>query len=305
MVLNECIQEYLTFIRQIRCLSENTVQGYSEDLKHLSNILGLNKDINSISIIELRNTIGELSREKYSTLSINRYIASARGFFAYCKKQKIIEYNPALELKNLKTPKYLPVYMTQKELDDICNIPEKINILWPARDKAIFEMFYSSGCRVSELASLTFKNFNRDFTSAVITGKGKKMREVYFEKDSVIALKKYLLDRKTRFPESFKGGNAYVPNIFLNYRGESLSSRGIQYIVSRYSGPEGTNKKITPHSFRHTFATLMLNNGADVRMIQKMLGHSSINTTQKYTHLNKRKLKAIYDQAFPHSGKKD
>lgn len=304
MDLQECCNLYLSYIESVRCLSPNTVLGYKEDFKHLNCILGC-RDIQSISYNDLRNTIGELSKQKYNPASINRYISAVRGLFAYCKKIKAVDHNVALELKNLKTPKYLPQYMTQAEIDILCKEPEKEGATWPLRDKALFEMLYSSGCRVSEIASLSFNDFKNDFSSAVITGKGNKQREVYFEKDAVKALKEYLEERKKIFPEAEKNGSSPVKFIFLNKKGEALSVGGIQYIVRKYSSSGDFNKHITPHSFRHTFATSMLNNGADVRMIQKMLGHSSINTTQKYTHLNKQELKNIYDQAFPHSGKKD
>jgi len=305
MFIEECCSEYLSYLSCIKGLSEHTITGYSEDYKLLLGILGNQRDIQEISLNDLRSTIGVLSKKNYSPTSINRYIAAVRGMFAYCKRNKYIPHNPALELKNLKIPKHLPVYMTQNEIDNMCKMPEEKPLLWAARDKAIFEMFYSSGCRVSELALLTFDQLKQDFSSAIITGKGNKQRVVYFEKDAVEALKQYLSERKTRFPQAEKTGGSYIKQVFLNQAGKPLTVNGFQFIVKTYSGPEGTNKPVSPHAFRHTFATQMLNNGADIRMIQKMLGHSSINTTQKYTHISKQELKDIYNQAFPHSGKKN
>ena len=155
------------------------------------------------------------------------------------------------------------------------------------------------------MSSLKFSDFSSDFRSAVVTGKGKKDRRVYFEEDARNALALYLKERRERFPMHEKDGVFPIDNVFINQKGGVLSPHGIWYIVSRYSGIEGTNRQISPHAFRHTFATQMLNNGADIRMVQEMLGHASISTTQRYTHVTMERLKEVYKQAFPHSGKKD
>ena len=300
--LSQLSDEYILYLVTVRGFSEHTKTGYQEDLKHLKLILGEDKKISGISLNDLRTCIASLSKRKYSVASINRFIAAVRGLFAYCKKFGYIEYNVALELKTLKAPKRLPRFMTQNEVDALCSAPEKKPILWPARDKAIFEMFYSSGCRVSELAALKISDFDADYSSAIVTGKGKKDRRVYFEKDARQALSLYLQERKSRFPNVKENAGDYL---FLNQKGGPLSKGGIWYVVSRYSGAEGTNHHISPHAFRHTFATAMLTSGADIRVVQELLGHSSISTTQRYTHVALERLKDVYNQAFPHSGKKD
>lgn len=304
-VLGDCIDEYLEYLRCIKGRSPHTVTGYGEDLKHLMEQLGKDVSICSVTELQLRNCIGSLSRQNYSTASVNRFISSIRGLFAYCKKNHYILKNVAIELKTLKRTKLLPRYMTQGEIDNLCEEPDEHDLLWAVRDKAIFEMLYSSGCRVSELASLKFQDFTKDFRSAVVKGKGNKERYVFFEKDAVTALKAYLADRDVRYPEKSRNGAEYVEYIFINQHGTPLREGGIRFIVGKYSGMEGVNNPVTPHSFRHTFATGMLLNGADVRMVQEMLGHASINATQRYTHVTKEHLKDIYNQAFPHSGKND
>lgn len=304
-LLVECIDEYLEYIGCIKGCSPHTVTGYKEDFKHLVASLGKDIKVQSVTEQQLRNYIGELGRNKYSTASINRFISSIRGLFSYCKKNAYIQENVALELKLLRLPKHLPRFMTQSEIDNLCKLPDSKNILWAARDKALFEMLYSSGCRVAELASLKFKDFTQDYRSAVVRGKGNKDRYVFFEKDAVKAFKDYLLERDKRFPSHSIKGSDFIEYVFVNQKGRPLKEDGIRYIVERYSGVEGVNKPVTPHSFRHTFATAMLLNGADVRMVQEMLGHSSINATQRYTHITKEQLKDIYNQAFPHSGKEN
>lgn len=305
VLLGECIEEYLEYLRCIKCRSVHTIAGYGEDLKHFARQIGIETPMQAVTELQLRNCIGELSRQKYSTASINRFISSLRGLFAYCKKNHYILDDVAIELKSLKLAKHLPRFMTQTEIDRLCNEPDEKNLLWAARDKAIFEMLYSSGCRVAELASLKFQDFTKDYKSAVVKGKGNKERYVFFESDAVKALKAYLAERDLKFPAQSSKGACYVDHIFINQQGTPLKEGGIRFIVGKYSGIEGVNNPVTPHSFRHTFATGMLLNGADVRMVQEMLGHSSINATQRYTHVSKEHLKDIYNQAFPHSGKKD
>ena len=304
-LLSDCCEEFLVSLSSVRGLSENTVTGYRQDYMHLCSFLGKDRKLSDVNLEDLRSCIGFLSQKKYSVTSINRFIAAVRGVFLYAKKFNHIEKNPAAELKTLRTPKNLPKFMTQSEVDSICRQPEQKELLWESRDKALFEMLYSSGCRVSEMANLKFSDFTSDFRSAIVTGKGKKDRRVYFEKDSLKALEEYLADRRKRFPMHERDGAFPVDNVFINQKGTALSPHGIWYIVSRYSGIEGTNRQISPHAFRHTFATQMLNNGADIRMVQEMLGHSNISTTQRYTHVTMERLKEVYRQAFPHSGKED
>ena len=297
--LQDAVDEYLVYIEAVRNYSSHTVISYRTDLEYLVSELGSETELNSITLKDLNFCVANLNVLKREVSSVNRFISSVRSLFAYCKKFNYISNNVSLQLKTLKAPKKLPRYMTETEIDTLRNEPEKNEILWASRDKAIFEMFYSSGCRVSELASLCLDDFENGFSSALILGKGKKTRRVYFEEDAQKALKEYLVERKSRFPDST------VKNVFLNQKGTALTTTGFWYVVTRYSGVEGTGKQVSPHAFRHTFATAMLNNGADIRVVQELLGHANINTTQRYTHVTKERLKDIYNQAFPHSGKKD
>ena len=305
LTVSQACEENLLYIGGVKSLSVNTVTGYREDFSHLVEMTGSGKLVSDLTLMDMRECVGILSRKKYSASSINRFIASLRGMMAYCKKFGYIDVNPALELKGLKLPKKLPRFMTQTEVDSLCRVPDEASILWEKRDKALFEMLYSSGCRVSEIVGLKIRDLTSDFSSAIVTGKGKKDRRVYFEKDAREALEAYLKDRNERFPRFSLDGAFPVQNVFLNNKGGALTDNGVRYILSRYTGPEGTNRQISPHAFRHTFATAMLSNGADIRMVQEMLGHSSISTTQRYTHVTTERLKEVYAQAFPHSGKKD
>ncbi|MBO4405066.1 MAG: tyrosine-type recombinase/integrase [Treponema sp.] len=300
-LLGECSEEFILYLQSVRGFSSCTLKGYSSDLKHFALSAGKDKDITVITEADIRKAVASLSKRKYEVVSINRFISAVRGLFFYCKKFGYIEVNPALNVKTLKAPKYLPNFMTQSEVDEICSLPEEKELLWPLRDRAIFEVLYSTGCRVSELCSLKFSDFDKKYESAKVLGKGNKERRVFISKDAKKALMSYLCERRSRFPATWVNGASPVEKIFVNQKGTALTAGGVSMIISRYSGAEGTGKHITPHSFRHTFATSLLMNGADIRIVQEMLGHSNINTTQRYTHVTPERLREIYAQAFPHA----
>lgn len=297
MTVKDSCEEFSLYLSTVRGMTENTVKAYGEDYKKFCEFVGEDAQIDKVTLQDLRFCVGSLSAQKYSVASINRFIASVRALFAYSQKFGRLKVNPALQIKSLKSPKHLPNFMTGTEVDALCSAPEKKELLWAARDKAIFEMLYSSGCRVAELASLKLGDFAGGGKSAVVKGKGKKDRIVYFEADALAALKDYLPERKALLERLKVPGQKAL---FVNEKGGPLTTRGIRWIVERYSGPEGTNRHVSPHAFRHTFATAMLSGGADVRVVQEMLGHSSISTTQRYTHVTTQQLIEIYKKAHPH-----
>ena len=297
--LKTLVDEFLLYLEAVRGLSSNSILAYKNDLSHLKTILGEKTPCNDITAEDIRLCIAKLSENNFSSTSINRFISAIRTFFAYCQKFSYIKYNPSLEVHTVKTAKHMPRFLTSQEVDKLCNEPVVNELLWETRDKALFEMLYSSGCRVSEIVSLTFEHFDSELKSCVVTGKGKKDRRVFFEKDARIALKTYLDDRKKRFEkEGIKDDSHFI---FVNQKGHPLTTGGVRYIFSKYTGAQGINHQISPHAMRHTFATSMLSNGADVRVVQELLGHASISTTQRYTHITTEKLIDIYKKAHPHA----
>lgn len=292
-------EEFFVYLSSVRELSENSITAYKNDFSRMEKILGADCPVNDITLEDLRLCVGKLSKHKMAAATVNRFIATVRTFFAYCRKFDYIKINPSANLTTVKVPKYMPRFLTSPEIDELCEQPEKHELLWKTRDRAIFEMLYSSGCRVSEIASLKFEDFSEDFSSAVVTGKGKKDREVYFEEDAKNAFLEYLADRKKLFAERCLKDD--VKEVFVNQRGKSLTPHGIRWILACYTGSKGTNHHVSPHALRHTFATAMLTNGADVRIVQELLGHSSVSTTQRYTHITTEKLIDVYNKAHPHS----
>lgn len=309
MTVKDAIEEFLLYAQDVRGLSENTIAAYRNDLIHFVQLLSCPRacnaddntggmDIAQITAEDVLQTMGQLSRNKMSAVSINRYISAVRTLFAYCRQCGYVEVNVTSEIRTLKTPKHLAKFLTNPETDDLCAQPEKHELLWEKRDKAIFEMLYSSGCRVSELISMRLCDMENDASSAIIKGKGKKERRIFFESDAQIAFRAYMADRKRFFAEHGKIDD--VPEVFINQRCKPLTRRGVYIIVSRYSGAEGINHHISPHTMRHTFATAMVTAGCDVRIVQELLGHKSISTTQRYTHVTTEQLIALYNKTHPH-----
>ena len=196
MTVKDSCEEFSLYLSTVRGMTENTVKAYGEDYKKFCEFVGEDAQIDKVTLQDLRFCVGSLSAQKYSVASINRFIASVRALFAYSQKFGRLKINPALQIKSLKAPKHLPNFMTGTEVDALCSAPEKKELLWAARDKAIFEMLYSSGCRVAELSSLKLGDFAGGGKSAVVKGKGKKDRIVYFEADALKALSEYLPERK-------------------------------------------------------------------------------------------------------------
>lgn len=307
--LAELIDEFLAYQSGVRSLSEHSVHAYKLDLYKMAELLSVqskdlglseNCDVNAISLKQLRSCIGQLSREKKAAASINRFIAAVRNFFAYCMRFGYIKSNVSLELKTVKQPVRVPRFMSALEAEELCVAPEKNELLWEARDRALFEILYSSGCRVAEIAGIQLADISANLDSALVTGKGGKDRRVFFSKEACKALGYYLVERKARILNLGLDMRKGVKTLFINQHGGNITERGIRFIVSRYSSVEGTNRHVSPHVFRHTFATTMIGEGADIRTVQEMLGHSSISTTQRYTHVTSEGLRALYKQAHPH-----
>ncbi len=298
MKLSELVDEFLIYLSTVRGLSDNTVVGYRNDLEQFMQFLTPEIDILTITKENILLCVGQLSKQKKSAATINRFIAAVRTMFSYSRKFGYIQKDPSIEIKTVKIPKKVPSFMTAAEVNQLCNTPLKNELLWQSRDECLFKMMYSSGCRISEITNLKLSDFMDNYHSAIVTGKGNKQRRVFFGEDARNALARYYQDRKKVMAENQI--EKPTDQLFINQKGEPISVAGIRYIITRYSGVEGTNHHVNPHAFRHTFATTMLNNGADVRIVQEMLGHSSISTTQRYTHVTTEKLIEIYNKAHPH-----
>lgn len=298
ILIPDAVDEFLLYLETIKGFSPHTITSYKNDLEKFKFFSGSQKYIDELTFNDLRFAIPCMSEKGAKPATINRYIAAVRTLFAYCRKFGYIKDNPSLRLKTVKADKPYHQVVTDQEMYNVCSSPDGGNMLWPARDKAIFEMLYSSGCRVSELCSLKFSNFSDGYRKARIIGKGNKERFVFFEEDALGALNSYLEERRKLLQA--KGISEDPEFIFLNQGGTPLTTGGLSWILSKYTNAEGINHHFSPHDFRHAFATAMVNAGLDIRKVQALLGHASVSTTQRYTHVNQKKVFSDYRKAHPH-----
>ncbi len=314
--------DYILYLQGVRALSPRTLRSYEQDFlifsSYLENEAG-GKNPLSVDDTDIRLFIAFLGQAKYNPSSVNRILAALRGFYRHAERTGLLTDNPLASIKNLKTPKKLPDFLFDREVASLCksvsgsasagasspdvgrtdgaggNVPS----LWPARDTALFAAMYSTGCRVSEIASIRMSDISGDISSAVVTGKGNKDRQVFFSKAAVSAVRLYLEERDALL-KRMQERDVSRGMLFISKRGKPLSVRGIQYIFSFYTGGNSSVRHISPHALRHSFATTLVSRGADIRIVQELLGHSSISTTQRYTHVTTERLKALYHQAHPH-----
>ena len=290
------VMEYLEYLSSVRGVSERTSSAYNRDLLHYIAYCA-NHDFppEKASPSQVRGFISDLSLEGVASVSVNRSLSSIRGFYRWLVRFNYRQDDPALPLRNLKTPKTLPAFLWEGEMAHFSELPDTAGILWPERDKALILAMYSGGLRISEVASLSLKNIESDFQGARIIGKGNKERHVFFSDEAREALYAYLPARQSRI----KAEQA-TDRLFVSRKGSPISVPGVRWIISKYAEKSGLNKNIHPHSLRHSFATHLVNSGCDVRVVQELLGHASISTTQRYTHVNMERLKQVYNKAHPH-----
>ncbi len=274
------ISEYIGYLEIERGLSPNTICAYENDLVQFFEFLQ-NTDIASVSRKDFSNYIKFLARHELSPSSISRKIASIKGFFRFLSFKRYIIDNPAISITSPKLPKRLPKVLTISEVEKI------LKTGLDERQNAIVELLYSAGIRVSELVNLDIKNVDLIQKSIRVFGKGSKERLVPINKKCVDVIKKYL---KKRELIALKYNSK--SNLFLEDNGKPTTRQKIYKIVSEQG--KLINKHISPHTMRHSFATHLLENGADLRVVQELLGHASIVTTQLYTHISKKALRDVY-----------
>lgn len=292
MDIDKNINEYINYLQIERQLSPNTIDAYKRDLTDFFKFTNKNyKDINKKDII---NYITCLNKENISSKTINRHIVSIKNYFKFLERNNYINDDPCIDITGLKTPKTMPRVLSYEEVDKLLNI--KLTDAYSYRNKAMLELMYSSGLRVSELLNLELDNIDFNMNLVRIFGKGSKERVVPMSDTATKYLSLYInLYRNSLV----KNNNTNI--IFLNSRGNKLSRQGFFKILKKIAFENGINKDISPHTLRHSFATHLLNNGADLRSIQTMLGHENIETTEIYTHVSDNYVRENYDNAHPRS----
>lgn len=295
---------FVNYLKHEKSLSENTIKSYKLDLEKLFDYLINVKLIEAVKKIreddlidffKFANSSKENSEEKFAIRTMSRYLSTFRSFFKFLDAEKIIDTNPVENIDSPKIAKIIPEYLSIEEVDKILSKPDLSNKLG-LRDKALLETMYGSGLRVSEAINLTVSNvfFKDEFIR--VFGKGNKERIIPIGKTGLKFIDKYINESRA----SLK--NSHSENfLFLNFRGKKLSRMGIYDIVRRYSREAEIEKDVHPHTLRHSFATHLLQGGADIRIIQEMLGHSDITTTQIYTHTNRDYLIEVHKTFHPRS----
>jgi len=302
--LQEYINKFKTHLVAEKSASENTVSGYLNDLHQFSLFLketghGCDSkgmiDITKIDRLAIRSFLVHLHERELTGTTMSRKLSSLSSYFKFLCREGCLQSNIAKSIPAPKKENYLPSFLSVDDIFRLMELP-KPNTLMGSRDRAILEMFYSTGMRISELATLQMKSMNLRGEKVRVLGKGKKERWLPLGDKAIAAFNIYLSKREALIQKMKP--DPLPSTIFLNTRGKGLTSRGIRKIVGKYLDQLVAGRH-SPHSIRHSFATHLLEGGADLRTIQEMLGHSSLSTTQKYTHLTVDRLIETYDQAHP------
>lgn len=303
--MDHYIQEFKNYLIAEKNASPHTISSYLNDLGQFEHFLresgyGYDQngavDLRRIDRGVLRAFLGALYERSNTGATMGRKRSSLSSFFKFLCREGYLETNPAKEIPIPRKENALPAYLSVDEMFHLLDLPKDENFLG-SRDRAILEFFYCTGVRISELVSLRERDLDLSGRKVRVLGKGKKERQLPLGGKAVAALEKYLEFRRDRLNRKNRG--PAPEQIFLNHRGGGISVRGVRKIVEKYVRQSALQGKISPHAIRHSFATHMLEAGADLRAIQEMLGHASLSTTQKYTHLTVDRLAEVYDKAHP------
>lgn len=285
------VKRFLSYLEAERNASLHTLTNYTIDLRDFFGFLKT-KPLFSIDYLEIRRYLAFLKEKSYQKSTVSRKLACLRSFFKFLTRENIIKVNPVLGIATPKRDKKLPVYLELQEVEHLLEAPSGPS--WEEkRDKAIMETLYSSGIRVGELMGLNDDNLDFFSGQLKVAGKGKKERIVPVGSVALKAIQSYI-EAKPR-KESGKGFRA----LFVNRRGTRLTDRSVRRILNKYARRISLHKDISPHMLRHSFATHLLDRGADLRSVQELLGHENLSTTQIYTHVSTKRLREAYDKAHP------
>lgn len=291
--MEQYIEQFLIYLKQEKQYSDNTINSYEKDFKKFLQFLKEEK-INNLDEIDfklLRKYLFYLHEKNYTNKTTARMISSLKSFYKYLIKKKITNKNPMSLIKTPKIEKKLPKFLYYDELEQILAIPDKTTTLG-LRDALLLEMLYSTGIRVSEIVSVKLKDIDFYDKRILILGKGNKERYVLYGNKMQKLLEQYMEESRPKL----------LPKddyLLLNRYGEQLTDRGVRKIIDSILKKGIVNQHISPHTLRHTFATHMLDSGADIKIVQELLGHESLSTTQIYTHVSNEKIRTVYQKNHP------
>ena len=279
--------------------SKLTVDNYRRDIAGFEQFMqtkrGNDFAWDQVQVIHIRSYLAYLNHENYARRTIARRISSLRSFYKFLLREEYIGQNPFTKVRTPKLDKRLPVFLEETEIDSILSLPDSTPL--GLRDQAVLELLYATGCRVSELAGLQLDNLDLSGLFVLLHGKGNKERIVPFGHTCQGAFLKYFSQSRAPLMEKYHvKEHRYV---FINNRGGVLTDRSVRRILDKYVQKLALQKNISPHTIRHTFATHLLEHGADLRAVQELLGHASLSTTQIYTHITNERISKVYQKNFP------
>ncbi len=299
----ECLNRFLTYLHEVRGYSENTLEAYYRDLMQFRDYCReyySEPDIGLMHIdkLTIRHFLGKLAEEGQGAKTIARKLAALKSLFKYAMRNEMIKKNPAYSIRSPKLPVRLPVFISQEQMRNLFR-SIKVNNFISSRDKALVDLVYSTGMRLSELVSLNVMDLNEHGNTVSVVGKGDKQRILPVGTETMKSLRVYYQYRREKF-----GTFETSSPLFVSNQNKRISPRDVQYRIEKMirSFSEGARKN-SPHVLRHSFATHLLENGADLQAVRSLLGHSSLSTTQIYTHVETGRLRDIYRQAHPRAGK--
>ena len=296
--LTTLLEQYLEFLQGAKNVSPHTVIGYRRDIEQfivfLRRIDPGDFQLSMMDTYLARRYLASLVNQNYSRRSIARHIAALRSFGRYLSREQLLEVNPFVGIRTPKLERRLPQFLDVPEIDHLMELPT--NTVLGRRDLAILELLYGAGIRVSELTGLTLSQIDLTERYVLVFGKGSKERIVPIGQKAVQAIAVYLQNSRPLL--GIKQGNK-TDKLFLNHSGTPLSDRSIRRILEKYVEMLAVKKSVTPHTLRHSFATHLLDNGADLRSVQELLGHVSLKTTQVYTHVSSERLLSVYRNSHP------
>jgi integrase/recombinase XerD len=295
MEISATISSFLTYAKVEKGLSPNTVSAYRRDLVKFDVFAQKRKlSLEAVSRDDLVDFLASLYRMKLESRTVARHLVTLRNFFRFAQIQELITTDPSINLESPKIRRSLPGYLRLEEVERLLEQPDSTTALG-LRDRAMLEVLYSTGLRVSELIGLRVSDLDSKVGCVRCIGKGDKERIVPVGRKALLMVEKYLRDARPKLLGKLRGS----PTLFVNRRGVSLSRVGVWKILSGYGKRAGLRVSLTPHMLRHSFATHLLERGADLRSVQLMLGHADISTTQIYTHVVEERLKQIYKAHHP------
>jgi len=301
-MLTGYIKRFMTFLTDEKGYSHHTIVNYQRDLLEFASEAGTEIDVGSIDAPIIRNYVYSLNIKNKSS-SVARKLSALRSFFKFLEQESVIRRNPMGSISMPKQEQHIPVFLSVDEVFALLESPGTGDN-FAARDRAGLELLYSTGMRVSELVACNLASLDFESEMVRVKGKGNRERMVPIGRQAIKTLRAYLPEREALLKNRLQQGKMIDKEaVFLNNRGTRLTTRSVERMIAEYGRKAGIDKPVTPHVLRHSFATHLLEMGADMRSVQELLGHASLSTTQKYTHVDMVHLMKVYDKAHPRAGK--